>query len=296
MMETTQEGAGVNRLIIVGSPRVDGRSAALAEQLFEACIEECPKDEVALAPVATLAIEGCRGCDACRQEADADTGSHGRGTGADASEVRCEDGAPAGRREAATGAGRREATTGAGRWEAAAGAGDGGTGAGEDAACVRRCVLDDDMQELYPLIDAADELVVVSPVYFAGPPAQMKAVLDRLQPYFWTRVRTGAKRPAVLHVVGEGGDPHGFEPLVGPVRSALSCAGFALEVVYDWVGKIGGDGEILAEADERMLDGSGGGSEEGPEGGAPGEGPEGGATCGPSGAPGDGAKGGARRG
>ena len=75
MMETTQEGAGVNRLIIVGSPRVDGRSAALAEQLFEACIEECPKDEVALAPVATLAIEGCRGCDACRQEADADMGA-----------------------------------------------------------------------------------------------------------------------------------------------------------------------------------------------------------------------------
>ena len=44
----------MNRLIIVGSPRVDGRSAALAEQLFEACVEDCPEDEVALAPVATL--------------------------------------------------------------------------------------------------------------------------------------------------------------------------------------------------------------------------------------------------
>lgn len=50
----------MNRLIIVGSPRVDGRSAALAEQLFEACVEDCPEDEVALVPVATLDIGGCR--------------------------------------------------------------------------------------------------------------------------------------------------------------------------------------------------------------------------------------------
>ena len=107
------------------------------------------------------------------------------------------------------------------------------------------------MRELYALLDDADELVVVSPVYFAGPPAQLKALLDRLQPYFWSDARADAKRPAVLHVVGEGGDPHGFEPLVGIVRSALACAGFALLTVYDWVGKIDGDGQITAEADVR---------------------------------------------
>ena len=95
----------MNRLIIVGSPRVDGRSAALAEQLFEACVEDCPEDEVALAPVATLDIGGCQGCDLCR-EPDED-GAH-------------------------------------------------------------RCVIEgDDMRELYALLDDADELVVVSPVYFA---------------------------------------------------------------------------------------------------------------------------------
>ena len=88
---------------------------------------------------------------------------------------------------------------------------------------------------------------MVSPVYFAGPPAQLKALLDRLQPYFWSDARAGAKRPAVLHVVGEGGDPHGFEPLVGIVRSALACAGFTLETVYDWVGKIDENGQITAE-------------------------------------------------
>ena len=133
-------------------------------------------------------------------------------------------------------------------------AASGGASDGETAeeAC-RRCVIDDDMAEVYELIDAADELVVVSPVYFAGAPAQLKALLDRLQPYFWTDARHGRKRPATLHVVGEGGDPHGFEPLVGVVRSSLSCAGFALERVLDWVGRIDEDGVITAEAVEHAL-------------------------------------------
>ena len=46
----------MKRLIIVGSPRVEGRSGALADLLFESCIEECPEDEVYLAPVSTLDV------------------------------------------------------------------------------------------------------------------------------------------------------------------------------------------------------------------------------------------------
>ena len=194
----------MNRLIIVGSPRIDGRSAHLADLLFESCIDECPDDELALAPVSTLAIEPCQGCDACKALA-------ARAAGGEAAEDGQTDEAP------------------------------------------RRCVIDDDMAEVYELIDAADELVVVSPVYFAGAPAQLKALLDRLQPYFWTDERHREKRPATLHVVGEGGDPHGFEPLGGVVRSSLSCAGFALERVLDWVGRIDEEGEITAEAVEHPL-------------------------------------------
>lgn len=197
----------MNRLIIVGSPRPNGRSAALADLLFEACIAECPDDEVALAPVSTLSIAPCEGCDACRELEER------RG--------RTIEGAPA--------------------------------GDGADHCDPIRCIIDDDMAEIYPLIDAADELIVVSPVYFAGAPAQLKALLDRLQPYFWTDARRLSKRPAILHVVGEGGDPHGFDPLVGVVRSALSCAGFRLERVLDWVGRINADGEITADAIEHPL-------------------------------------------
>ena len=192
----------LNRLIIVGSPRTNGRSAHLANMLFESCIEECPDDELALAPVSTLNVAGCTGCDACR------------GNIAKLVEL------------------------------------------GEEALDddFAPCAIDDDMQEIYELIDAADEITVVSPVYFAGPPSQLKALLDRLQPYYWTNARAEEKRPAVLHVVGEGGDPHGFSALVSIVRSALAVAGFRLETVFDWVGKIDADGEITAEAEVRSIE------------------------------------------
>ena len=192
----------LNRLIIVGSPRTDGRSAHLANMLFETCIEECPDDELALAPVSTLSVAGCIGCDACR------------GNIAKLVEL------------------------------------------GEEALDddFAPCAIDDDMQEIYELIDAADEITVVSPVYFAGPPSQLKALLDRLQPYYWTNARAEEKRPAVLHVVGEGGDPHGFSALVSIVRSALAVAGFRLETVFDWVGKIDENGEITAEAEVRSIE------------------------------------------
>lgn len=192
----------MNRLIIVGSPRADGRSAHLANMLFETCIEECPDDELALAPVSTLSVAGCTGCDACRDNI-AKLVELGE-------EALDDDFAP--------------------------------------------CVIDDDMQEIYELIDAADEIAVVSPVYFAGPPSQLKALLDRLQPYYWTNARVEEKRPAVLHVVGEGGDPHGFSALVSIVRSALAVAGFRLETVFDWVGKIDENGEITAEAEVRSIE------------------------------------------
>ena len=98
------------------------------------------------------------------------------------------------------------------------------------------CVFEDDMASVMEAIDAADELHLVSPVYFAGPPSQLKAVLDRLQPHFWKGTRRLPKRAAHLHVVGEGGDPHGFEPLVTICRSALAVAGFQIAAVYPHIG------------------------------------------------------------
>jgi len=48
------------------------------------------------------------------------------------------------------------------------------------------CVIDDDMQELYPKIDAADCVVISSPIYFYAVSAQTKLFIDRTQA-MWSR-------------------------------------------------------------------------------------------------------------
>jgi multimeric flavodoxin WrbA len=41
------------------------------------------------------------------------------------------------------------------------------------------CVIDDDMQELYQMLEKADAVIIGSPVYFGNVSAQAKAVMDR---------------------------------------------------------------------------------------------------------------------
>ena len=48
------------------------------------------------------------------------------------------------------------------------------------------CPIDDDMQELYQLLRQADIIVMATPIFFYGPTAQMKAVIDRSQA-LWAR-------------------------------------------------------------------------------------------------------------
>ena len=183
----------MKRVIIVGSPREGGKSAALADELFEGCIEECPDDYVIMLPVSTMDIAPCVNCGGC-------------------------------------------------------------AGATPETPADERCVLADDMALVYEALDDADELLIVAPVFFAGPSASLKALMDRLQPY--CRMyggRTPKKRPAYLYIVGDGGDPYGYDPLIVCVKSAFACGGFTLERAYDWVGKISDDGEFLAEPDEVDL-------------------------------------------
>jgi len=52
-----------------------------------------------------------------------------------------------------------------------------------------KCVLQDDMQVLYPEFDKADGVLFVSPLYYATLPAQMLAVVNRLYPYWIDGIR-----------------------------------------------------------------------------------------------------------
>ncbi|MDR0350797.1 MAG: flavodoxin family protein, partial [Coriobacteriales bacterium] len=100
----------------------------------------------------------------------------------------------------------------------------------------------DDYLELKATLERVDALAIVAPLYFAGPPAQLKALYDRMQPYWAQRyllgLETPEKRPAHLFVVGGGGDAHGHAPLVGSTKSALAVAGFNLEKVNNFIGFI----------------------------------------------------------
>jgi len=98
-------------------------------------------------------------------------------------------------------------------------------------ACSRTgfCVISDGMAQVDERLDAADALVVASPVYFATVPAVLKILYDRFQPR-WARVhRLGQprppRRPGAFLVVGGGGDPFGFRSAVDPTRSVFAVLG-----------------------------------------------------------------------
>ena len=55
-------------------------------------------------------------------------------------------------------------------------------------ACLKkgRCKYKDDMQMIYQELEAADQIVLASPIHFAGVSAQMKTMIDRCQA-LWAR-------------------------------------------------------------------------------------------------------------
>lgn len=205
----------MHRTIIAASPRVEGRSAAIADALFEACIDECPEDGVSVVAVSSVSIAACVGCDGCAVAIDADSERYPSIP---------EKGDPLMQTRVVF----------------------------KSDASAHQCVIEDDFSEVRKHIDAADELIVVSPVYFAGAPSQFKALLDRMQPYYRSNLRTRTKerRPMTLHVIREGGDPHGYAGLVASVKSAFGVAGFTLERMLDWCGCIDESGEITCEPTE----------------------------------------------
>ncbi len=126
-------------------------------------------------------------------------------------------------------------------------------------ACSRTgaCVVRDGMTTVYGRVDAADAIVVASPVYFATVPAVLKAFYDRMQPY-WARVHVlgeapPGRRPGALLVVRSGGDPFGIRAAVDTTRSVFAVLGldYAHELAVEGVdapGEIEGRPEALTRA------------------------------------------------
>lgn len=53
----------------------------------------------------------------------------------------------------------------------------------------RGCSIDDKMQNIYPLIDKADNIVFATPVYFGNTPGPLKNIIDRCQVYWASTLR-----------------------------------------------------------------------------------------------------------
>jgi len=50
-----------------------------------------------------------------------------------------------------------------------------------------KCVIQDDMQDIYHMLDDANVIVLSSPIFFYGLTSQIKALIDRAQAMWWRR-------------------------------------------------------------------------------------------------------------
>ncbi len=65
------------------------------------------------------------------------------------------------------------------------------------------CVLKDSMQKLYTKIEQSDVIVVGTPIYWFGPTAKTKLLLDRFRPFYGNK-RLSGKKMALLLPAGDG--------------------------------------------------------------------------------------------
>ena len=98
------------------------------------------------------------------------------------------------------------------------------------------CHLEDGMPEIYPRLEKADVIVFGTPVYWYGPTAKMKLLIDRLRPFIASK-RLLAKRGILVSPSEEG--PGCCSPMVDMFRMSFHYLGIELA------------GSLLAKAYER---------------------------------------------
>ena len=91
-----------------------------------------------------------------------------------------------------------------------------------------RCVIQDDMQSVYRAINAADLLVLASPVYMWGISAQLKLVVDRLYAYLNADYSSRLAKPVRLGLLftQHNPDAEAFMSYFHSVAGILKVIGF----------------------------------------------------------------------
>ena len=91
-----------------------------------------------------------------------------------------------------------------------------------------KCVFDDMVNEVAPKFEAADGIVVASPVYYAGPNATVTAFLDRL--FYSTGFDKSMKVGAAVAVCRRGGSSAAFDRL----NKYFTISGMPVASGYYW--------------------------------------------------------------
>jgi len=107
------------------------------------------------------------------------------------------------------------------------------------------CFIEDQMAELYPLMEVADLIVFGTPVYWYGPTAKMKLFIDRLRPFIASK-RLKGKRGLLVAPSEEG--PACCRPLVEMFRNSMDYLG--MEFMGSLLAKAYEKGEIAENQDE----------------------------------------------
>ncbi|MBL7177435.1 MAG: flavodoxin family protein [Desulfobacteraceae bacterium] len=90
-----------------------------------------------------------------------------------------------------------------------------------------KCVVEDDMQSIYPLLEEADIIFLASPIFFYGITAQAKALIDRSQA-MWSK-RMLEKSPEERKQYDGG---RGYLIVVGATRGKNLFEGVQLTAKY----------------------------------------------------------------
>ncbi len=100
-----------------------------------------------------------------------------------------------------------------------------------------RCIIMDGMNEIYELVINSKWLLIASPVYFMGPPAPLKAFIDRFQA-IWARARIlnsfdpddperRGSHKAYAIVVASQSDPKMVKPTLSIIKAFVNVIGFS---------------------------------------------------------------------
>lgn len=91
-----------------------------------------------------------------------------------------------------------------------------------------RCVIKDEMQQVYKSIDNADIIIAASPVYFYTVTSHMKKLIDRCQAVWAGKYKTGnpmiSRKTRIGYIVCTAGEPEG--------RSYFGCTVKVFELFY----------------------------------------------------------------